>query len=176
MIGIDVLVNEHQNIVNFTNIIEEKMINILDGEKIDTDYFRKAIEFIRRYADGHHHQKEEDVLFDKMLEELGAVAEKLIRFGMLIEHDQARFTVNEWEKALDSFDEDPTTKNKLDIISQGMNYVYLLRRHASKENTVLYPFAEKNLSEESKKWINEETQKLEKNKEDFSDLEEFFID
>lgn len=175
MIGIEVLVKEHENIVNFTNIIEEKMIKILDGEELDTAYFRKAIDFIRRYADKHHHQKEEDLLFMKMLEEFGAVADKLIRSGMLVEHDLARFTVSEWEEALDAYDEDPSTKNKLDILAHGMNYVYLLRRHASKENDVLYPFAEKNLSEESKNWINEETKKLETEKEDFSNLEEFFI-
>lgn len=175
MIGIDILVEEHANIVNFTNIIEEKMIGILDGEKLDTLYFRKAIDFIRRYADNHHHKKEEELLFVKMLEEFGQVADKLIRSGMLVEHDLARFTVNEWESALNAYDKEPSTKNKLDILAHGMNYVYLLRRHASKENDVLYPFAEKNLSEESKNWINRETEKLEAEKEDFSDIKEFFL-
>lgn len=175
MIGITILVDEHKNILNFTNILEERLVYALETGKIDTDYFRKCIRFIRQYADGHHHQKEEGLLFEKMMEELGEVAEKLVRGGMLVEHDLSRFTVGEWERALAAYDEDPTALNKLDILSHGMAYVYLLRRHATKEDDVLYPFAEKNLSEESKNWINEETKALEEQKPDFSEFEEFFV-
>ena len=31
MYGIEILEKEHENILNFTNILEEKFINILDG-------------------------------------------------------------------------------------------------------------------------------------------------
>ncbi|NLD17138.1 MAG: hypothetical protein GX666_06070 [Tissierellia bacterium] len=175
MIGITVLVDEHKNILNFTNILEEKLVEVLETKKVDTDYFRKCIRFIREYADAHHHQKEEGILFEKMLEELGDVASKLIRNGMLVEHDLARFTVGEWEEALRAYDEEPDSLHELNILTHGMTYVHLLRRHATKEDDVLYPFAEKNLSEESIKWVNEETVKVEENKPDFSEFEEFFV-
>lgn len=175
MIGITILVDEHKNILNFTNILEERLVRVLETGEVDTDYFRKCIRFIREYADGHHHQKEEGLLFEKMMEELGAVAEKLVRGGMLVEHDLARFTVGEWEESLAAYDENPNSLNKLNILSHGMAYVYLLRRHATKEDVVLYPYAEKNLSEESKNWINEGTEKIEAEKPDFSHLKEFFI-
>lgn len=175
MIGISILVDEHKNILNFTNILEGRLVEVLETGEVDTDYFRKCIRFIREYADAHHHQKEEGLLFEKMLEELGPVAEKLVRGGMMVEHDFARFTVGEWEKALNAYDEDANSQNKLDILSHGMAYVYLLRRHATKEDDILYPFAEKNLSKESLDWVNEETEKIEANKPDFSDLKEFFV-
>lgn len=101
MYGIEILEKEHENILNFTNILEEKFINILDGkENIDINFFEKAINFIRVYADGHHHKKEEDILFKYMLEDLGPLAEKLISSGMLVEHDLARFTTLELKKPL----------------------------------------------------------------------------
>lgn len=175
MYGLEILYNEHKNILNFTNILEERLIGIIEGEEVDTEFLKRAISFIRIYADTHHHQKEEDILFKKMLDELGTLAEKLIRTGMLVEHDLARFTTGELEKAVFAYEEDQSSKNKLDILAHGMNYVYLLRRHATKEDDVLYPFAEKNLSEEVKDFINEETRNYEENVKDFSEIEEFFI-
>ena len=35
---------------------------------------------------------------------------------------------------------------KLEILSQAMDYVHLLRRHIEKENGAIYPFAERALS------------------------------
>lgn len=175
MYGLDVLYKEHENILNFTNIMENKLISILDGEKIDPEFFKNAISFIREYADTHHHQKEEDILFKYMLEELGPLAEKLIRNGMLVEHDLARFTTSELEKSVFEYEKDPSSKNKLDILALGMNYVYLLRRHATKENDVLYPFADKNLNQEVKEKIDEETKNYESEEKDFSHIKEFFV-
>lgn len=179
MYGIEILEKEHENILNFTNILEEKFINILDGrEDMDVSFFEKAINFIRVYADDHHHKKEEDILFKYMLEDLGPLADKLIRSGMLVEHDLARFTTLELEKAVKAYESNPSTKNKLDIIGHGMAYVYLLRRHAEKENQVLYPFAANNLSEEKLKLINEETKAYEEgfNKDLLADFEIFLLD
>lgn len=175
MYGLDILYKEHKNILNFTNILEERLVKILEGDEVDTEFLKRGIYFIRNYADTHHHQKEEDILFKKMIEELGPLAEKLIRSGMLVEHDLARFTTGELEKAVIAFEENPSTKNKLDILAHGMNYVYLLRRHATKEDEVLYPFADKNLSEEMKEIINKETKEYEEIDKDFSQIEEFFI-
>lgn len=173
MYGIEILRKEHDNILNFTNILEEKFVNILDGkDQIDPDYFRRAISFIRVYADAHHHKKEEDILFKYMLEDFGAIADKLIRSGMLVEHDLARFTTSALEDAVNLYEKDPSTKNKLDIIANGMNYVYLLRRHATKENDVLYPFAEKNMSQEKLDLVDQETRDYEENF-DTSVFEEF---
>ncbi|MDO5028488.1 MAG: hemerythrin domain-containing protein [Bacillota bacterium] len=173
MYGIEILRKEHANILNFTNILEEKFINILAGqEDLDPDFFLRGVDFIRTYADAHHHKKEEDILFKYMLEDFGAIADKLIRSGMLVEHDLARFTTSEFEKALLLYKEDPSTKNKLDILAHGMNYAYLLRRHANKENDVLYPFAEKNMSKERLDLVDQETKVYEENF-DFSNFDNF---
>lgn len=171
MYGIDILVSEHQNILKFTELLEGRLIEVLEGEDVDTNFFRRCIEFIRIYADNHHHKKEEDFLFVKMIEELDETAEKLVKAGMLVEHDLARYTVRELETSLKEYDESPNSKNKIDIIAHGMNYVYLLRRHIDKEDNVLYPFGEKNLSKESKDWIDKNTMEVEEKTEEL--YEEF---
>lgn len=147
MNSIEVLVSEHDNIKKFVDAMEGVCAKVLDGEKIDTELFRKAIVFIREYADAHHHGKEEKILFQYMIDNLGSVANTLVRNGMLVEHDLARLNVLEMENAINRYEESGSTVDKLAIISNMMGYVYLLRRHIDKEDSVVYPFAEKNLNQ-----------------------------
>ncbi|NMB10386.1 MAG: hemerythrin [Tissierellia bacterium] len=157
MESIEILVEEHENILKFTDICEKECIEILDGKEVSVDFFRDAIEFIRNYADDYHHGKEERILFDYMIKHLGKVAESLVRYGMFVEHDLARKYVRELENYLNEYEREKNTKNKLGIISNMMAYVYLLRDHADKENKLVYPFAEKNLDDKLFEEINKLT-------------------
>ena len=97
---------------------------------------------------------------------VGRIAEKLVRGGMLVEHDLARLPLN--GRALAAYDEDPTALNKL-ISYPTEWHIYLLRRHATKK-MMYYTHLQENLSEESKNWINEETKALEEQKLTFQNL------
>lgn len=146
---ISYLEDEHEEILRFCNKMEDKCLEILRG-RVDTEFFRNAIEFIRKYADGLHHKKEEDILFAAMLENLGPVAEKVVRGGMLVEHQMARGYVMELENNLNLFEKSKEDLSKLHILTNAMAYVELLRNHAEKENKTVYPFADKSLSEDVK--------------------------
>lgn len=158
MIGIDILVEEHSHILEFTETMRKACISILRDNPVDVKDFRDAITFIREYADRNHHGKEEEILFKSMLDNLGVMGENLIRRGMFVEHDQARFNVLELENALNAYEALPTDSARLDIISHMMAYVYLLERHATKENDLVYPFAEKNLTAEQLEEVNRLTE------------------
>lgn len=145
MKSIEILVEEHDNILKFTDICENECIKILEGKEISIDFFREAIEFIRNYADGYHHKKEERILFDYMIKYLGKTAESLVRYGMFVEHDLARKYIMDLENHLNIFEVKKETIDKLGILSNMMSYVYLLRNHADKENKLVYPFAKNNL-------------------------------
>ena len=71
MYGIDVLINEHEQILRFTGIIRRYLVKALEGEVLFQDEVLPMIEFIRNYSDAHHHGKEEDILFRYMLADLG---------------------------------------------------------------------------------------------------------
>lgn len=45
----------------------------------------------------------------------------------------------------------------MDVVGLLYNYAFLLEAHAGRENTVVYPFAEKNLPAERLKAVDEET-------------------
>lgn len=174
MYGIDLLVKEHENILAFTEFMRSICCDILEGKEVDTILFRECVDFGRNYADKHHHGKEEKILFRIMLEKLGPVAEKLVRNGMLVEHDLGRYHMGELDKALECFDENQTVESKLNIISNAAGYTDLLKRHIEKEDAVCYSFAIRMLSDEDKKQIDEETVQFEKEAEQ-NEVQEKYI-
>lgn len=157
MTGIDILLEEHKVILQFTSLVRKMCCGILEGNEIENDMFVECIDFGRNYADKHHHGKEEQILFRIMLEKLGTAADKLIRNGMFVEHDLGRYHLMELERALGNYKENPGTENKLDIIANAMGYVSLLERHIAKEDSVVYTFAKRSLSEDDKKTVDDET-------------------
>lgn len=158
MYGIDILMEEHKNILAFTEYLRSVCFGILKGESVDTGLLRECIDFIRTYADKNHHGKEEKILFRIMLEDLGSVADKLVRNGMLVEHDQGRLYVSELETALDEYDKDHQEEHKLDIIANAIGYCELLKRHAGKEDAVVYTFALRSLSKERLEQADKESE------------------
>ncbi len=161
MYGIDLLVAEHQNILKFVGIMKSSCKDILDGKAVEIDKFRHYIDFARNYADKHHHGKEEEILFKIMVDELPPVAEKLIRQGMLVEHDLGRLFMANLEEALNNYEKSQDDTYKLDIIANAVAYGDLLARHIDKEDRVVYTFAIRELSDDLKKRVDEETRAFE---------------
>ena len=164
MTAIELMMEEHKNICRMLKVIRKECMSILNGKDINYDHFENIIGFIRNYADGHHHNKEEIILFNKMVEHLGVLGEKTIKQGMLVEHDLGRLYVKSLEEALNkvkSGDEEA----KLDVIGNAIGYTNLLERHKTKEDDVIYKFAERELSREIMEQIDREALEYEeKNK------------
>lgn len=165
MKAIEYLVKEHDQITKFLDRLEEECLSILNDKSINEEFFRASISFIREFADGIHHKKEEDILFKYMLEELGVLGEKVIRGGMLVEHQLARGYVFELENSLNSYKMKKDDKAVLQILANSMAYVNLLRSHIDKENSTVYNFAEDRLTDDIKGKIEEESSKRLKEEE-----------
>ena len=149
---------DHANINRALGVIRNICLQLMQGGEVPDEDFREIIEFVREYADKHHHGKEEKYLFPVMVKKLGPVGEKLVTNGMLVEHDLGRADVLSLETALNEYKKNPRLELKLDILSYAMAYAHLLQLHIEKENSVVYPFAERGLSEEDFKDINEKSQ------------------
>jgi hemerythrin-like domain-containing protein len=148
---VDAMLAEHERILAEADDLERMSLDLMarGAAAFDLAAYLKKVRFIREYADAAHHRKEEDVLYSYMLEHLGKVAENLIRHGMLVEHDQTRMCVKQVEDASRTFDADPSDANRLELISWSMEYVHLIRRHVTKENDVVYPFARRSIPAET---------------------------
>lgn len=156
MNSIEIMIKEHELITKMLKVMRSACYELLKGEEIDIADFYAMADFVRDYADGHHHHKEEKFLFKTMEENLGALGQKLIRNGMLVEHDLGRLYMTELRKALAKY-ESGDDESRLDIIANMISYTHLLERHIEKENSVVYTFAEKQLAPEVLQEIHEKT-------------------
>lgn len=145
---VEILMNEHKEIVKFVGKLRLMCLEFINNNKIDINEFKESINFIRTYADERHHQKEEQILFKSMITHLGARAENIVKYGMLIEHDLARYHVNALDEAVTKYEREANDELKLNILTHALSYCDLLLRHAYKEDNVVYPFGEKNLPKE----------------------------
>ncbi|MDY3052668.1 MAG: hemerythrin domain-containing protein [Ndongobacter sp.] len=161
MYSVELMVAEHDRILRMIEVVRRMCVGVLEGGEVPEDDFRQAIDFIRHFADGHHHGKEEDFLFPEMVSHLGPAAQNLVTHGMLVEHDLGRNHVREWEMALDRYRETHAPEDKLDILAEAMGYGRLLRRHIEKENNVVYTFAERALPPEVRQQIDEKSRAYE---------------
>ena len=143
--AIELMKEEHDNIKIMLKIIRKICYELLEKNLINYKDFNLALDFIVNYADAHHHQKEELILFKEMTTNLGELAETIIKNGMLVEHDFGRLYIRDLKIAIDNF-RTGNNEAKLDIIANAISYTHLLERHIDKEDKVIYSYAERELS------------------------------
>jgi hemerythrin-like domain-containing protein len=127
------LVDEHVLIKRWIALIP-KVVDQLDVESDDgRQLILDGIDLIRSYADRYHHAKEEDILFeyfDKDSEILQVMYE---------DHTTGRGHVKAMLEALERKDKDTLGKHL-------MAYQELLTGHIQKEDEILFPWMDRNLS------------------------------
>ena len=133
------------------------------GEIIDFQHLDQLLEFFKVFVDKCHHGKEEELLFPA-LENIG-VSNKGGPIEVLHhEHQKGREYVQTMNAALDQY-----TKGERSVVNEfvksAKGYINLLNQHIDKENSVLFPLAEKHLSEQAQEKLWEgfemiETQKI----------------
>ncbi|MDD3231117.1 MAG: hemerythrin domain-containing protein, partial [Oscillospiraceae bacterium] len=74
----ETLKEEHDRILTFCGYVRNTCANCIESQSVHVAEFRSMVQFIRDYADGHHHRKEEKILFQEMLDRLGSVAVNLV--------------------------------------------------------------------------------------------------
>jgi hemerythrin-like domain-containing protein len=174
MDAIELMMEEHKNIKRGLAVIRKMCISVLNGKEVPQEDFKKIIEFVRNYADKHHHNKEEEILFKKMMSEMG---EKLVSAplaGMLTEHDFGRLFIKSLEDALDRVKKGDAD-SRVDIIANAIGYTDLLNRHIDKEDKVIYTFAKRSLKEEALQDVNAKCAEVEKTAE-ASNLQRSYVD
>lgn len=138
---------EHRVIERVIGALETAVARLSSGERVEAEFFLQAADFIRSFADGFHHAKEEGVLFVAM-QAAGIPAEGGPIAVMLMEHDQGRaYTRSMVEAAEQMAGGDPEAATRLAEAAQG--YAALLRQHILKEDQILYPMAAQVIQGES---------------------------
>ena len=127
------LVDEHVIIKKLVALIPAIIENLDVESEPGRQTIIKSVEFIRSYADKYHHAKEEDILFKYFDENLDII--KVIHE----DHEAARAHVR---AVLEGLDE----KDRVKIAEHLDAYHELLSEHIKKEDEILYPWMDRNLS------------------------------
>jgi len=138
------LEEEHQAILSMIRVLARISNRLEAGEAVDAAHIERAVDFIRGFADGCHHAKEEAALFPAM-EKAGIPREGGPLAAMLDEHAEEGSFVNALaESAAEAASGGEGAARR--FAENVRSYGALLSQHIFKENSVLYPMADARLS------------------------------
>jgi len=135
----DILMAEHRIIERVLKSLVVGAIKLEHGEAIRPVFFIDASDFIKGFADGCHHKKEEGVLFKAMIangmpSDTGPIA------VMLAEHERGRELTRAMRGSAQRL-ETGDAAAKEEVLKSARGYVALLSQHIAKEDGILFPLA-----------------------------------
>ena len=142
-----ILSDEHRVIERVLGAVEK----LAKGPVGELEPWKKALDFIRHFADQCHHFKEEKVLFPAM-EAHGIPAEGGPIGMMLMEHEEGRSYARAMLAAI-SLIESKNEAGKASLIGSAQAYCRLLREHIQKEDDVLFRMADEVIPDEEQRHL-----------------------
>jgi len=136
-----ILMSEHQVILRVINALELAARSLDEGQPVRAGFFLDAADFIKGFADGCHHHKEEGVLFVAM-QNNGMPVQGGPLGVMLAEHEKGRIFTRGMRQAAELL-QNGQADAAPDVVSNALHYAALLRQHIAKEDNVLFPMADR---------------------------------
>jgi hemerythrin-like domain-containing protein len=153
------LENDHVYILRLCDV----MLAMVKKQSVDTGHFELVINLIRKFADGTHHAKEENLLFP-LLGEKGFSPEQGPVAVMLHDHEEGRNYVKGASAGIQKFKDGDT--DALQSIYKNMSgYALLLQGHIDKENNILFRMADQAFSDDEQQNLLVEFATIESNAE-----------
>ena len=143
----DLLVQEHKIILRGLDVLDHMADRLERDQPVETDDIETILRFLRLFADDHHQAKEESALFPELRRTSAGNQGPLLQ--MTFEHDQERSLVEGLEDAL-------RTKRGKEFAHFARRLTELIRTHIRKEDHILFPIAERCLSEEQDERVTAE--------------------
>jgi hemerythrin-like domain-containing protein len=155
----EILMDEHRVIEQVIDSLEAATGDLADGQVVRPGFFLDATDFIKGFADGCHHRKEEGVLFTAMAAsgmptQAGPIA------VMLAEHEQGRAYTRGMRQAAERLQAGDESA-RAELIRNARGYATLLRQHIAKEDGVLFPMADQLIPVASQRQVAEDFERVE---------------
>ena len=150
--------DEHELVLVVVEAMEREVAFIEREGRVHTERVAQMVDFTRNFTDGCHHAKEERLLFP-LLEERERAAGGPVSV-MLSEHEAGRQAIRAIDEALPRANEDTAARA---AVAENLGlYAHLLRLHINKENTVLFPLADRILGDDDQARLAVEFERVEK--------------
>lgn len=155
---IDILREEHVIILEFINHLSTAEQKIGLKKNPPVEFFEKALNFCRNFADQYHHYKEEYHLFGLFAQKKSIVDVEI--YLLKSQHERCRNLINQMATALDGYSNNPdfaiSTIREILVI-----YIEIMYSHIDIEENVVFPVVEKELTEENTQILIEEFKRFE---------------
>ncbi len=133
------LSTEHRFIVSVLDAIDPLTVDRAEGSSVSAVPFLELEHFVRVFADGAHHAKEERVLFQEMAHR-GLPLHGGPLGGLLVEHDVGRSLIKRMGLAARACRAE-NAEAETELLESTRAYSRLMRAHIQKEDQALYPMA-----------------------------------
>ncbi len=154
----DILMSEHRVIEQVIAALEMAANGLEHGVDVRPGFFGDVADFIKGFADGCHHKKEEGVLFVAMSESGVPVQGGPIGM-MLYEHEQGRLYTRRMREAAANLSDDPSAREA--VLENAFGYASLLKQHILKEDRILFPMADRFIPPAEQEAVAEGFERLE---------------
>ncbi len=136
----EMLMEEHRLIMRVIACLEIGANRLDATPAMRAEFFAQAADFIRGFADGCHHRKEEGILFPAM-EEAGLPREGGPIAVMLADHEEARRLARALRTAAEALQAGDVNA-RTQVQRNALGYAALMRQHIAIENSTLFPMAD----------------------------------
>ena len=137
----NILSSEHRVIERVIAALQTAANRLEAGEAVRPGFFIDAASFIKGFADGCHHRKEEGVLF-QMMSDHGLPVQGGPIGVMLYEHDQGRTFTKGMRAAAEEWQAGDASAIP-EVLANARGYIALLTQHIHKEDNILFPMADR---------------------------------
>jgi hemerythrin-like domain-containing protein len=131
--------------------LEGMCLRIIAGGDVPDEELAKLFDFIRHFADGFHHAKEDTYLFP-MLEKIGVRNENGPLAFLRGEHETERALLVELDAAAADYRSDQAASEK--FVSAALQFKDHLIGHMQQEDSILFRLVEEALDEDAKDTLN----------------------
>lgn len=153
------LINEHKDIVELLDIMSKIAESIKSNSVFYTNDVEDIIDFLKYFIDKSHHGKEEKVFYPA-LAKAGILKDVVPLSVMLYEHALARNYLKDIKSCVENCKIGNAFSGEL-LADSLRNYVILINNHIQKEEELIFPLANKTLSEEKQKEIYKQFEVIE---------------
>jgi len=155
----EILMEEHRVVERVIAAREKAADKAERSSSFRPEYFLDAADFIKGFADGCHHKKEEGVLFKAMAangvsENSGPVS------VMLAEHEMGRNFTKAMRAAAELWIKGDSSA-KQQVLENARGYSALLRQHILKEDRILFPMANQVIPLDQQEQVTEDFETIE---------------
>jgi hemerythrin-like domain-containing protein len=134
------LMLDHEVILQALQILQAMNDAIREGKNVNAEDIRSLLTFLREFADGCHHVKEEAIFFPALMQAGFAGDDGPLR-AMNLEHERGRTLVAAMEHAI-------SRDTNTDFLMYSSRYVDLLSEHIDKEDRIVFERADEILSDD----------------------------